>query len=125
LKVQHECCHAWKEAHAEEISAAYLLARGMAARGADCQPFTKLRNVQVQMCWCTRPAVWHALLSLMQHAMHLRCVEELTSCHPLEVTALAYLLELRALYPMCMWPPSLANFLVDTPSFRLRARIGE
>ena len=114
LKINENCCYAWNDVHADENIAVYLLARGMAARGADYQPFTKLRNVQVQMCWCTPPAVWHALLSLMRHAVHMHGVARLTTTDPLAVCALSYL-PMCVLHPVCMWPQSFTDFLVDTP----------
>ena len=62
-------CTAWRDVQPADVVAAYQSAAE--ATGHCHRPFTQLRYLQLQVCWCTPPAVWHALLSLFRYAAHL------------------------------------------------------
>ena len=103
--------HVWSHVQPADIITAYRSAVAAAGRCDGYRPFTQLRCFCASMCWCTPPSVWHALLSLLQWAVHLTYVTELASNDPLVVAALSYLPSLAALGDGCLWPLSFAGFL--------------
>ena len=107
-KLQNLGSHGWSDVQAEEVVSAFQSA--VAAR-ASCQPFTSLRSARFQMCWCTPASVWHALLSLMKHAAHVRCVAEFASVDPLVVSSLSHLPSVSALSEHTRWPLSFAALM--------------
>ena len=109
ISVDDERCPGWREVQAADVNGAYQSAVAVAGRGSGYRPFTQLCYLHVMMCWCTTPSVWHAMLSLMRHAAHLRTVYHLTSNDPLAIAALSYLPSLQALGADCLWPALLVE----------------
>lgn len=103
--------HEWKNAHTADITAAYQSAVAATGRGGGYRPFTQLCRLNVSMCCCTPPSVWHALLSLLRHAVYWHCAARLASNDPLAFLALSYLPSLTTLVGDCLWPLSFANFM--------------
>ena len=103
--------HSWRAVQAADITAAYQSAVAAAGRGVGYKPFTCLEDAVVGMCWCTLPSVWHALLSLMRSATHLRSLSRFSSDDPLVVSALGYLPSLNSLHAECRSPASLVTFM--------------
>jgi len=103
--------HEWRGVQAADIIAAYESAVASAGRGDGYRPFTQLRDLCIDMCWCTPPPVWHAFLSLLRHAAHLLCVAKLVSDDPLSFSALSYLPSLALLGSSCLWPLSFAQLM--------------
>ena len=102
--------HAWRDVRAADLVDGYQAAVAAAGRGDGYRPFTRLVRLEVTMCWCTPPSVWHALLSLLKWA-DLQCACNVASNDPLVVSALSYLPSLDALSHSCLWPRSFATFL--------------
>ena len=98
--------HQWSASCAADITAAYQSAVAAAGRGEGYRPCTRLRRICVDMCWCTPPSVWHALLSLLRWATSLSAVTLLPSNDPLVVSALSYLSSVKVLGVKCLWPES-------------------
>ena len=103
--------HLWTRSCAADVTAAYQSAVAAAGRGEGYRPFTRLRNIWLDMCWCTPPSVWHALLSLLRWATSLCAVKMLTTIDPLVVSALCYLSSVTVLESTCLWPASFAALM--------------
>ena len=116
------CCHVWRDAKAEDVAAAYQAALKTVGRGDDYRPFTQLRWLKANVCPCTSPSVWHALLALMRAAVHLRCVTWLASNDSLVVCALGYLPSLAMLSAGCVWPPSFTAWAMQRSLRTLQLR---
>ena len=127
MSVDDTSTHVWTGAHAQAANVldAYQTAVTAAGRGDGYRPFTQLRRLVAAMCWCTPPAVWHALLLLLRWAVRLRGVSQLSSNDPLVVAALGYLPSLTALSSECAWPHSFVAMMtqkrVQTGEFRYLA----
>ena len=80
-----------RDAEAADVVRAYQSAVAGAGRGEDFKPFVQLRQLHIVMCSCTPPSMWHALLSLLRCAVHLRCLCGLSSNDSLSISALGYL----------------------------------
>ena len=111
ITVDNDCTHVWSDVRAHDIVVSYQSAVAAAGRDGQYRPFTQLRYLYTEMCWCTPPSVWHALLSLLRWATLLSCVDLVASDDPLLICALSYLPSLRALSGCCMWPPSFATVI--------------
>ena len=111
IKLTDAYWHVWDGVHTTEVVNAYQSAVQDAGRGDRYKPFTQLRHLRAIMCWCTPPAVWHALLSLMRHATDLNCVAKLTSNDPLTIAALMDLPSFKSLGSDCLWPLSFVTFM--------------
>jgi hypothetical protein len=83
--------HRWGNVKARDVADACTAAVDSARRNDGYRPFTQLRYLRVGICSCTAPAIWHALLTLMGAAQHLRYAAELSSNDPLQVCSLASL----------------------------------
>ena len=103
--------HVWSTVQTADVVGAYQSAVAAAGRGDAYRPFVQLRHLHTEMCWCTPPAVWHALLSLMKYATHARCVARLASNDALVVSALAHLPSITSLTCESQWPASFATLM--------------
>ena len=110
IYVDDRLCHCWRTVHPADVRGAYTTAAAAAGRSG-CRPFTQLRKLHTTMCWCTPPAVWHALLSLMRYAKPLRHVYSFCSNDPLTGVALKYLPCLVSLSADCELPPTFGAFV--------------
>ena len=111
ISVGDSTIHTWHDAQAADILNAYQSAVTAARRVGDFKPFTRLRYLSMDMCWCTPPSVWHAALSLLKHASRLNGIGDLVSNDPLMVAAFAYLPCLTSLGGGCLWPELFATFM--------------
>ena len=73
--------------------------------------FTKLRCLQLSMCWCVPPSVWYALLWHLRHAACLCFVSNMESNDPLIIAALTHLPCIQAMSDRCFYPLSFATFM--------------
>ena len=103
--------HEWQNVQTADVVDAYQAAVVAAGRAGGYRPFTRLRYVRGSMCYCTPPSVWHALLLLMRHAVHLRSLAVLSTNDPLIAAALAHLPSITSLGADCLWPHSFATFI--------------
>ena len=111
IYVDDTLSHLWRTVHPADVTDAYDCALVSAGRSSAYKPFTQLRKLHTTMCWCTPPAVWHALLSLLQHAKRLRHVHSFCNHDPLTVVALKYLPCLASLSPHCVLPSTFGAFV--------------
>ena len=103
--------HVWRDVQAADVVLAYQSAVRAQGRRIEYMPFTQLRHVRVEMCWCTPASVWHALLSLLRHAPKLHCVALLRSNDALAASALANLPSITTLTCESLWPASFATMV--------------
>jgi len=108
LRVGDPHLHVLDDVLTDVTLASTVIAAGRTGRW---RPFTRLRSLRVSMCWCTPPSVWHALLSLLQHAVQLRCVACLAIDDPLAVASLSLLPCLAILSANCLWPLPFAQMM--------------
>ena len=111
IRVDDQRCHVWKDVQAGHVIHAYQSAVAAAGRDEHYLPLADLHHLQLTMCWCTPPSVWHALLSLMKHATRVRCVAKLSSNDPLVIAALGYLPCISSLGSDSLWPATFATFM--------------
>ena len=105
--------HVSTDVKAADVIAAYQSAVAAAEHIDGYKPFTRVRSLQVTMCWCTPASVWHALLSLLRHATRLCCVAVLAVHDPLVIGALTYLPSLTSFAGMCcLWPEPFVQLMV-------------
>ena len=119
--------HAWRDVHAADVVDAYQSAVAATGRDSSYKPYTELHNLHVPTCSCMSPSAWHAMLSLLKHAKHVRCVSTMGSNDPLSISALAFLPSLTCVGP-CAWPLSAVTFvqrrLKQSDRFSLNATMG-
>ena len=111
VRIDQESHVEWSGVHVGDISGVYQSAVAAAGRGSGYRPFTRIRHLSLNMCWCTPPPVWHALLPMLRHATHLSCLCLFASHDPLIVAALAHLSSITSLSHNCQWPLSFATLM--------------
>ena len=111
LLINDEGRYEWSNVQVADVVGAYQSAVTAAGRGGAYKPFTQLKWMRVGVCWCTPPSVWHALLSLMRHAVRLHCLYCVQSNDPLVVASLAHLPAITSLKSSSWWPASFATFV--------------
>ena len=66
IHVNDRSRHVWRDVQAEDVVGAYEWVAETAKRRGLYKPFPQLRKLDVVICWCTPPSMWHALLSQLR-----------------------------------------------------------